>query len=141
MEWWSRELAEWTSIEGEGLQIAVRAGVNGLPVIPAAHTDSHTAAVWAGANPTTQQPQGTTGAATAPFSLHLEGTDTRPSKTYSTPKASSHQNTHSLYWGEPNGHEGQQQHKGQASVIQLEKLIMPQTKLEAFKQKGRAGCR
>lgn len=31
------------SVEGEGL--ADRASVNGLPVIPAAHTDSHTAAV------------------------------------------------------------------------------------------------
>ena len=63
------ELAEWTSAEGEGLQTAVWAGVNGLPVIPAAHTDSHTAAVWAGANPAAQQPQGTTGAATVSFSI------------------------------------------------------------------------
>lgn len=55
-----------------GRGAADRAGVNGLPVIPAAHTDSHTAAVWAGANPSTQQPQRTTGAATVFFSLPLE---------------------------------------------------------------------
>lgn len=64
--------AESTSVEGEGLQTALGAGVNGFPVIPAAHTDIHTAAVRAGANPTTQQPQGTTGAATLSFSLPLE---------------------------------------------------------------------
>lgn len=75
-EWKSSDRAEsseWTSVEGAGLQTAVWASVNGFPVIPAVHTDSHTAAVWAGANPTTQWPQGTTGAATVSFSLPLEG--------------------------------------------------------------------
>lgn len=82
-----QESSERTSVEGEGLQTAVWAGVNGLPVIPAAHTDSHTAAVWAGANPGTQQPQGTTGAATVSFSLPLEGSLITPAHPKHTAKA------------------------------------------------------
>ena len=63
------ELAEWTSAEGEGLQTAVWAGVNGLPVIPAAHTDSHTAAVWARTSPAAQQPLDTAGRPTVTNSI------------------------------------------------------------------------